>query len=451
MAQTRSLQINMSEGPIARQMLRFSLPLILGDFLQLIYNTTDMLIVGNFVGKQALAAVGSTATIINVFIGFFAGISLGATVLISRCYGAADRDRLKVAVRTTLWLTTAVGLLITCVGYTVTPLMLRIMGTTDDVISDATTYLKIYFLGSLAQVMYNMCAGILRAVGDSRRPMYILALSTATNIVLDLYFIRSLGMGVAGAALATIIAQFMCIIFLMRFIYTVPDFQPFSMGLPSLDSSSLRVIFRSGLPFAIQRAVVSMSNTLVLSYIYRFGSSAMAAWSIYSKVDQILILTMQSIATAITTFVSQNIGAGKPERVHKGLLTGMALSLGIWAVCSSVFILLRVQITSLFNRDSEVIAYASVIFVFMMVPNFVCNVAHSIFGALRGQGHSQGPMWITIMSLVVIRQIYLHVFWPYFQSFRFVISAYPVVWSFMMVGGIVYALILKKKDSDFVI
>ncbi len=451
MSQTPTRQINMSEGPIARQMLRFSLPLILGDFLQLVYNTTDMLIVGNFVGKEALAAVGSTAVIINVFLGLFVGISLGATVLISRCYGAQDRDKLNIAVRTTLWLTFAVGLFITITGTLTTPLMLRLMGTTEDVLGDATTYLRIYFMGSLAQVLYNMCAGILRAVGDSRRPMYCLALSTTINIVLDLYFIRSLGLGVAGAALATIIAQFLCIIILMSFIYRIPDFQPRSLRKPCFDRPSLTIIFRTGFPFAVQRCVVALSNTFVMSYVYRFGSSAMAAWSIYGKVDQIILMSTQSLSTAITTFVSQNLGARKPERVHRGVVTGVSINLLIWAVCAVLFIGFNRQITSLFNRDPEVIAYAAQVFVIMIIPNFVTCIAHGIFGALRGQGHSGPPMWITISSLVFIRQIYLHFLWPYFQSYSFVVSCYPFCWLFMTFGAIVYSAWLKKRDPDFVI
>ena len=447
----QSKQINMSEGPIARQLVLFSLPLLGGDLLQLLYNTADMLIVGRFVGKEALAAVGSTGTTINVFIAFFSGVSLGATVLISRAYGAKDRDDLQKAVRTTVWLSLVSGILITLLAVMLTPAMLRLLKTTDDVLQDATDYLRIYFMGTLAQVFYNIFAGILRAVGDSRRPMYVLGLSTVLNIGFDLLLITQFGMGVRGAALATVAAQLICALILMRLLYTIPEFHPLSLRKPCFDVRSLRIIARVGLPFAIQKAGIAFSNTIVLSFINYFGSSAMAGWSIYGKIDQITILATQSISSAITTFDSQNLGAGKPERVHRGNMTGIWLNVAVWSVMMACVLPFRRGIISLFNTDARVIYYGAKICIPMMTLHIINTVSHAYFGMLRGQGHGTAPTVISLFSLVVVHQIYLQVGWNFTKSFDFVIMGFPLAWVFSLGLTLGYIAIVKRRDKKLII
>ena len=441
----------MSEGPIARQLVLFALPLIGGDLLQLLYNTADMLIVGRFIGKEALAAVGSTGTTINVFLGFFTGLSLGATVLISRSYGAKDRQALNLAVRTTVWITLVLGAVLTILGTLATPFMLRLLKTTPDVLEDATAYLQIYFLGTLSQVFYNMFAGILRAVGDSRRPMFILALSTVLNISLDLLFIAELGMGVRGAALATIIAQIICAFILLRMIYGIPDFQPLSLRRPCFDGRSIRIITRVGLPFAVQKAGIAFSNTIVLSFINYFGSSAMAGWSVYNKIDQITVLTTQSVSSAITTFDSQNLGAGKPERVHKGNMTGIVINIFLWLICLGIFLPFRYRIVGFFNDDPEVIRYGAMICVPMVSLHLVNMVCHAFFGMLRGQRHETAPTVISLLTMVVLRQIYLHIGWHFTREFMFVVLGFPLAWLMSLLMTLGYTAWAKKKDPQLII
>ena len=447
----RSAQINMSQGPIVKQMVLFSLPLILGDVLQLLYNTTDMLIVGNFIGKAALAAVGSTAQVINIFIGFFTGLSLGATVLISRNYGADDRKKLNIAVRTTVWLTIEMGVIITVLGFLLTPLLLKLLGTTDDVIVDAANYLKIYFLGTLSQVLYNMFAGILRAVGDSKRPMYVLLFSCFLNVGLDLLFIVTFDLGVSGAAIATIISQIICALILLKFIYNIPEFRPISFRKPCFDKPSLTVIFKVGVPYGIQKAVISLSNTIILSFINYFGSGAMAGWTVYGKLDQVIVLTSQSISTAITTFDSQNLGAGKPERVHKGNMAGLLLNIVIWLIFLVIMLPGKYTIIGWFNKDPDVLYYGGIIANYMIPFHFLNSIAHAYYGMLRGQGHENAPTVISLAFMVVLRQIYLHIIWMFTHDFNFVMLAFPIAWILSVIGVLVYISIIKKKDKWLII
>ena len=301
--------IDMTQGNIATQIMLFAVPLLIGDILQQLYNTCDSMIVGNFLGKQALASVGSTGTVVNILVGLFIGISTGATVIISRRFGAKDKEGLIVAVRTTVWLTFIMGILFTVVGIAMTPYVLRIMNTPPDVMEMAIEYLRVYFGGVSGLIMYNMCSGILRAVGDSKRPLYILLFSSVLNIVLDLLFIIPLDMGVAGAAHATNISQFLSAGILLYMLTRTEDFMPLELQRFTMDKKVLGVIFGVGLPFGLQRSITAFSNTVVISYINKFGSGATAGWSAQNKIDHIVFKTLQSMAAAITTFVSQYVGA----------------------------------------------------------------------------------------------------------------------------------------------
>ena len=448
MAAASKKQIDMTEGNIARQLIAFAIPLFLGDLLQQGYNVADSMIVGNLVSKQALAAVSATTNIVNILVGFFSGISVGATVVVSKNFGAKDRNKLNVAVRTIIWLTLAIGAAFTVIGILGTPMMLGVLDTPEDVLPDATVYLKIYFAGVLGQLLYNMCGGILRAVGDSKRPLYILAFSSVTNIGLDLVFIQFFHLGVSGAALATIISQFASALILFRFLYTIEDFKPLSFRTPVFYKETLRQIAIVGVPIGIRKSVISLSNTVVVSYINKFGSGAMAAWGIQNRVDSLISLTIQSTSTAITTFVAQNVGAGKKERIRKGSKLTFIITFAMCSAYIALFVLARVPIIKLFNQDPDVIFYGELVFTTMIPMQFINSITHTCCGILQGYGESKGPMYIMLGSYVVLRQLYLNILWPYFQSFKFVMLAFPFTWAVCCVATAIYsARKIKKIES----
>ncbi len=420
--------IDMTQGNIAAQVMLFAIPLLIGDILQQLYNTCDSMIVGNFLGKQALASVGSTGTVVNILVGLFIGISTGATVIISRRFGAKDKGGLIIAVRTTIWLTLIMGIAFTVIGIVMTPFVLRIMNTPPDVMPMAVEYLRIYFGGISGLIMYNMCSGILRAVGDSKRPLYILLFSSVLNVVLDLLFIIPLKMGVAGAAYATIISQFLSAGIMIYLLDRTEDFMPLELHRFTMDKTVLGVIFGVGLPFGLQRSITAFSNTVVISYVNKFGSGATAGWSAQNKVDHIVFKTLQSMAAAITTFVSQNLGAKKPDRIKKGIYVTMAITIGICLFYAVTFFTFRRQLIGLFNRDEEVIYYGSLALMILPTAHVVNSMVQIKSGVMRGYGNGKVPMIISLICYVFIRQIYLHVGWPFFQRFEFVVSAFPFSW-----------------------
>ena len=437
---TGKKQIDMTEGNIARQLITFAIPLFVGDLLQQFYNVADSMIVGNLVSKQALAAVSATTNIVNVLVGFFSGISVGATVVVSRNFGAKHYEKLNRSVRTILWLTLVIGVLFTVIGILGSPLMLNLLGTPEDVMQDASTYLRIYFAGVLGQLLYNMCGGILRAVGDSRRPMLILALSSVMNLAMDLVFIQVFRLGVAGAAYATIIAQFISAGILFRYLFDIEAFKPLKFNVPVFDRECLSIIAKVGIPIGIRKSLISFSNTVVVSYINRFGSGAMAAWGVQNRVDNMISLTVQSISTAITTFVSQNLGARKKERIRTGIRLSFILNFCICAFYITLFVIFRVPIIKLFNQDADVIAYGSQIFLIMLPIQIINTGTHTCCGVLQGYGESKGPMYIMIFCYVILRQLYLNLLWPKFQTFGFVISAYPFAWIFCCIITVIYTV-----------
>ena len=439
----RTTARDMTSGSIAKQLLLFSLPLMLGNIFQMFYNTVDSIVVGQFVGKEALAAVGSTTMIVNLAVFFFNGFSIGAGVLISQHFGAtqearrtagadaarAEMERLHVAVETTMAMTFAFSLLLTAGGALWVKPMLRLMSTPDDVFADATTYLTIYFAGISGLLIYNMGSGILRAVGDTTRPLMFLALTSVLNIILDLVFVIALKLGIAGVALATIISQFISAVLTMALLTRTRDVYRFVWRDMRVDFSVMRRIFAVGLPAAIQSVITAFSNVFVQSYINFFGSSCMAGWSCYNKLDSFIMLPMQSMAMAATTFVSQNIGAGQTQRADRGTRTSVLLSVGITGAIALALYLFAEPAVSLFSRDPSVIEFGAL---FMHANTFflLCNcVNHVLAGALRGRGDSRGPMVIMLASFVAIRQLYLFVVTRFVANTPLLVGfGYPVGW-----------------------
>ncbi len=430
---------DMTEGSIVKQILLFSLPLMLGNIFQMLYNTVDSIVVGNFVGKEALAAIGSTTMIVNMLVFFFNGFSIGAGVLISNFFGGKDIKRLHDAIETTMAVTFVFCVVFTIIGVMGVNPMLRFMATPDDVMDDATTYLTIYFIGFSGLLIYNMGSGILRAVGDTTRPLMFLVLTSIMNIILDLTFVLGLKMGISGVAYATIISQFISAILILVLLTKTEDIYKLSFSDLRIDTEILRRIFVVGLPTGIQSVITAFSNVFVQSYINSFGSSCMAGWSSYNKLDMFIMLPMSSMAMAATTFVSQNVGAGKEKRANRGTVTAISMSTFItFVIAIALYIFAELSIR-LFSQDPSVIEYG-VLFIrtntFFLVANCV---NHTLAGSLRGRGDSQGPMFIMIANFVVVRQIYLFILTHYISNTaKWVGFGYPVGWMSCCVVELIY-------------
>ena len=420
---------DMTSGPILRQIILFSLPLMLGNVFQMMYNTVDSIVVGNFVGKEALAAVGSTTMIVNMLVFFFNGFSVGAGVVIAQHFGARDMDRLHSAVETTMAVTFVLCAAFTAIGiFSVRP-TLRFMSTPEDVFEDAVTYLTIYFWGFTGLLIYNIGSGILRAVGDTTRPLMFLILTSVLNILLDLAFVIWLKAGIAGVAYATIISQFISAALTLRLLTTTDEIYRLVWKDLRIEMPVLRRIFAVGLPAGIQSVITAFSNVFVQSYVNHFGSSCMAGWSCYNKLDQFIMLPMSSTAMAATTFVSQNIGAKQVARANRGTVTTILLSLGVTGVIAVALVTFADVAVGLFTQDRSVIEFGVL---FMRANTFFLLfncVNHTLAGALRGRGDSRGPMIIMISSFVVIRQIYLFVVTHFIANTPLLVGlGYPVGW-----------------------
>lgn len=430
---------DMTTGSIVLLLIQFSVPLIIGNLFQMMYNTVDSLVVGNFVGKEALAAVGSTTMIVNMLVFFFNGVSIGAGVVISRYYGAQNYEKLHAAVETTILVTLIMGILFTILGNLLVHPMLVFMSTPDDVMESATVYLNIYFMGMLGLLIYNMGSGILRAVGDTRRPLMFLIFTSLVNVVLDLLFVIVFHAGIAGVAYATIISQFISAGMILVLLTRTKDVYRLTWRDLSCNFAILKQIVVIGLPAGIQSVITAFSNVFVQSYINSFGSACMAGWSCYNKLDTFIMLPMQSMAQAATTFVGQNIGANKMDRVNRGTVLSMAITVGITSVIAVMLFFGARFATGLFSSDADVIEYGAMFLqtnVFFMLFNCI---NHTLAGALRGRGDSTGPMVIMLMNFVAVRQVYLFVMTHFISNTaRLVGLSYPVGWTACCIVEVIY-------------
>ena len=354
---SRTRDADMTQGSIWRHMIAFAVPMMAGLLLRQLYNTVDTIVVGQFVGKAALAAVGSTGSIINTLVGFSAGLSTGSSVIISQCYGAHDHRGLSKAVHTTLCVTFLVAIAATLGGRLLTGPLLRMMSTPEDVFDSAKVYLDIYFSGIAGLLIYNMGAGILRAVGDSRRPLYFLCFSATMNTVLDLLFVIVFDLGIRGVAYATILSQFASALLILWVLTREHSAYGLRWKQLSIDREMVRRIFSIGLPGGIQQALTSFSNVFVQSYINFFGSACMAGWSSYNKLDVFLFLPAQAIAMASTTFVGQNYGAKQMKRARQGVRDSLILSVVCTAALAVVVMIFADTLIRLFSTEADVIEY----------------------------------------------------------------------------------------------
>ena len=418
-----------TEGVIWKQLLSFFFPILLGTFFQQLYNTVDAIVVGQYLGKQALAAVGGgTGTAINLLIGFFTGLSSGATVVISQHYGAKNEKKVSQAIHTAIALALAGGLLISILGYAFTRPLLELIGTPDDILPLAVRYMHIYFIGGIPVVMYTRGAGIFRAMGDSRSPFYFLLASCLTNIVLDVLFVGGFGMNVEGAAIATVISQLLSMVLIFVWLKRRKDSARLQIRKISFEKKLLSQMLMIGLPAGIQSIMYTISNLIIQAAINQFGTDTAAAWAGWSKLDQIFWMFINAFGIAITTFVGQNFGAGKIDRAKKGVRTVVLMSIVSTFVIEAGYFLIGDYGLMLFITDSAVLSIGSEILRYI-VPWYISYIAIELLsGAIRGVGKSLVPTLISVFGICVLRIIWIYAVPSFDQTIFGVLASYPFSW-----------------------
>ena len=428
MSRGTSRMVNMTEGSIWRHMVNFAVPVLLGNLFQQFYNTFDSIVVGRFAGKDALAAVASSGNLIFMMNAFFIGLTMGAGVIISRWFGGGDDERVEAAIHTDVAFGCVCGLLLTVVGMGFTPQILIWMRTPADVLPLSTLYFRIFFAGSLASVLYNTFTGIMRAIGDSRTPLIYLIVASVTNIVLDLLFVGAFSMGVAGAAVATVISQILsailCAIRLMRMegaCRLVPRRVRF-------DVHQLKLITNQGIPAGLQNSIIAIANVVVQSNINTFGNDVMAGQGAYAKVEGFVFLPITAFSMALTTFIGQNLGAGKYERAKKGARFGVISAMLLAEGIGVVIYLIAPHAIALFNDDPDVIAVGAK--AAHTEAFFYCALAmaHAVSAIMRGIGKAKIPMYTMLGCWCLLRVAYITVMLRYFRNVVVIFSAYPLTW-----------------------
>ena len=436
--QTLNMNTDMIGGGIFRSIFWFSVPLLIGNFFQQLYNTVDSYVVGNYVSTSALAAVGASTPVINMLVGFFMGLSAGAGVVISQYFGAQKGHEMSRAVHASMALTALLSVIFTALGLAFTRPLLQAIGVPEDVLPHSSLYLMIYFTGIAFSLFYNMGAGVLRAVGDSTHPLIYLAVACMVNVVLDFLFVCGFHMGIAGAAIATVIAQGVsCVMVMGKLMRAKADYRV-ELRRIRFHKKMIRRIISFGFPAALQQSITSFSNVVVQSYINHFGTAAMAGYSATVRIDGFTQLPLQSFNMAITTFVGQNIGAKQYDRVKKGVFAAWLMSSGVIAVCSVCIFSAAPFLIGIFTKDAEVIAIGSGMERIFSACYLVLPVVQILNGALRGAGLSKIPMYFMLGSFVVLRQIYLMIAVPLTNDVNVVMAGWPITWIACAIGMAVY-------------
>ena len=441
MNDTKTPDTLLTEGPISGTILRYALPIFVGYLFQQFYNTADALIVGNLIGSTALAAVTGTGAIVFMAIGFFLGFSIGAGIVIARRIGALDHARTSTAVHTTVAMGIAFSVLMTAAGVLLTPGVLRLMGTPEDVFPEAALYLKIYFAGSTGFVMYNTFVGILQASGDSKHPLYYLIICSLVNIVLDVVFIAVFRMGVDGAALATVLSQCAAAVMAGRRLVRRDDSIRIRLRDVKFNMTDLKEITKYGLPTAGQNCVIDLSNVLIQSYINSFSSAAMAGIGAYIKAEGFAFLPVTAFSMAMSTFISQNMGAGERGRVRKGARFGLAGTVLVTEAIGIIMFIAAPYVIAAFNRDPQVIAYgvqkARISSLFFCMVGF----SHVSSAVMRGLGRPMTPLLVMLICWCAVRVAVLSTIGQVYHDIRLACWIYPITWS---MSTIVYLLCLRR-------
>ncbi len=430
MKQTEKTVNQITEGIIWKQLLYFFFPILLGTFFQQLYNTADAMVVGRFVGKEALACVGgSSSQIINLIVGFFVGLSSGATVIIAQYYGARDEKNLQDTLHTAIAFSIVGSFVISILGIVLSPIILRLMNTPEYLMADSLLYLRFYFGGIIFIFIYNIGSGILRAVGDSKNPLYFLIFCCFCNIFLDLLLVMVFHMGVLGVALGTLISQALSSVLILRNLMRTKDIYRLELRKIRLHAAPLSMLLKIGLPSGLQSTMYNIANMVIQTALNSFGTDTMAAWTAFGKVDSFYWMISSAFGVAITTFVGQNYGAGKIDRMKKSvrvcLLMDLATAISISAL---MYLFLGKFLLSLFTTDAEVLSIGINI-LHIIVPAYAPFVFIEILsGALRGTGNVLVPMLLTCGGVCITRMLWIFFYVPSHRAVETIIFSYPGSW-----------------------
>lgn len=430
---------DITQGVIWKQLLAFFFPLWFGTFFQQLYNTVDTIVVGRYVGTTALAAVGSTGVVANLTVGIFTGLSSGTVVAIAQRYGARMDEDVRKSVHTAMLLSVIIGAFFTVVGYFLTPWALQAMDTTEDALPGAILYLQIYFLGMIPNVIYNMGTGVLRAVGDAKRPLYFLIAASLCNIVLDLLLVVVFHLGILGVAIATVCSQILSAVLVVLSLMSVKG-ECFRLVPRQLrfHFEPFKAIMIIGIPTALQSVMYSFSNIVIQAAINSFGTNAVAAWTAYGKMDILFWMTLTAMSQALTTFTGQNYGAGKYDRLKQGVRVSMAMTAGFTVVISAVMVLLARPILSFFTPDPDVLEIG-VGMVQFLAPCYITYILVELLpGAIRGAGKSMVPMLISVFGVCGLRLLWLFTAVPAYHTIEMVEASYPITWVVTSVSIFIY-------------
>jgi len=441
----RKSSTNLTTGNITKQILLFAIPIFVGQLFQTLYNSVDAIVVGNAVGTTALAAVSASADISHLLVGFFTGLSTGAGVLFARSFGAGDHKKLHNAIHTTITFSLILGTLIAALGIICSPLLLRIVDCPADVYEEALLYLRVYLIGVLFTALYNVGAGVLRAVGDSRNPLYFLVISSVTNIVLDVLLVVVLPLGVIGAALATVISQFVSVFLVVRKMLRTTDVYRLILRDLHIDRKLLFEVLDLGIPAAIQASLISISNLFVTRYINSFGSAAMAGIGAAKKIDRFAGMVAQSLGLATSTFVGQNVGAKRFDRAFQGIRICLLSAFLYVAVVGTLIYYNAETLTRVFTNDQEAISFG-VAMITTMIPLYFFQACNQIFAnAVRGFGKSRVVMFCSIGGMIVCRQIFLAITMHIDWNVRNIYYGYPLGWACAAIAVFVYYLFAIRR------
>ena len=418
----------MTSGSIWKTIVLFAIPLIFGNLLQQTYNTIDSMIVGNYVGSNALAAVGSSTALINLFISFAQGISVGSGIIVAQSLGSNKLKDVKLSVHTSLAIALILGAIISILGYIFAPWLLMKIETPKEVMAESINYLRFFSMGLIFNVLYNMEAGILNAVGNSKRSLLYLAIASMTNVILDILFIEFFAMGVRGAAIATNISQGLSALLALLFLMRVPEIYKVRLKKIKLNGDMALRIIKVGIPTAVQGTVISFSNVIMQSSVNVFGSMTMAGFGAFIKIDGFNILPVLSLSLAITTFAGQNYGGGKIDRVKKGMWMTLSMSIIYTIISGTMLYTFAPKVIALFTKDQAVIEAGVLATKFFCPFYFLLAIMHSLAGTVRGTGKTVPPMIIMLLSLCLFRILAAKFVIPHYNTIENVYMLYPISW-----------------------
>ena len=441
-------EIDMCNGPIMSKLISFSVPLILSGMLQLMFNAVDIIVVGQFSGSTSLAAVGSTTALINVFVNLFMGISLGANVVSARCYAMGRREEMSKTVHTAITIALVSGIIMAVIGVIFAKGALLLMGTPENVINLSTLYMRIYFLGMPFFMLYNYGAAILRAVGDTKRPLIFLVISGCINAGINMLLVIVFDMGVAGVAIGTVISQFVSCALVINCLYRTKSSYQLRFSKLKIEKDYMIQIFQVGVPAGIQSTVINFSNALLQSSVNSFGSVAMAGYTAANNVLGFLYVSVNSITQACMSFTSQNYAVGKHKRMDRVLIDCIVLSISVALILGGGAYLFGTYILNIYTSDADVIKCGLEILSITTVPYFFCGIMDLFPGALRGMGYSTIPMILSIIGTVGIRILWIFVFFPMHRSLYFLFISYPGSWIATIAMQVICYMLVRKKIAS---